>query len=201
MSHYLAEKITAAESETEPREKVRLQEECSRLILEIWKHRAALPGRARPLESLTPILGAIRELRDNDHPWSRGTLRDDEAGEEPWLRFAKEMEDQALAIVRMSIFQAIVESCLPNEADRIAEHHEAFSKEEVWIVEELQQLLESSRSSFPIGVRDKLLDMSPEERMGKALEAADLRLRAMRRQLANLRKRLAKNATPDKDCG
>jgi hypothetical protein len=66
MAHYVAELIHTADS-VPPDDATDARSRCSSAILELWDHRASLPDRARPYESLEPIVLTLARL-DPDKP-------------------------------------------------------------------------------------------------------------------------------------
>lgn len=61
MAHYIAELIQSAETasaEDRPDKMAR----CAEAILELWKHRSALPNGKRPFEDIEPILQGLESL-------------------------------------------------------------------------------------------------------------------------------------------
>lgn len=68
MAHYVAELIDAA-SKAAPEERKATERKCFETILELWGHRAELPGGRRPLENLEPTVRALESLDpDNEMP-------------------------------------------------------------------------------------------------------------------------------------
>jgi hypothetical protein len=61
MAHYIAQLIEAAEK-APPEAKATAQEACAKAILELWRHRATLPDRFRPLAELEPLLRTLASL-------------------------------------------------------------------------------------------------------------------------------------------
>ena len=65
MAHYVAELIDAAENDP-PAESDASRRRCFEAILELWSHRADLPGGKRPFEDLEPIARALESLDPNN---------------------------------------------------------------------------------------------------------------------------------------
>lgn len=61
MAHYLAMKMTEAESASD-QEKSRLDKECFDIILKIWSHRWQLPGNSKPFQNFVPIFEFLVKL-------------------------------------------------------------------------------------------------------------------------------------------
>jgi len=104
MSHFLVERMDAAEREADETAKKLLQQECCTIIIDLWEHRESLPSRARPLGSLSEILGEIIDLRGKRLPHDSATLRDTKTGGNPWLLFAQEVDTEVVNLVGLSIF-------------------------------------------------------------------------------------------------
>jgi len=175
MSHFLAERIAAAENEEEPKSRKRLQLECCDLILQLWEHRTALPYRARQLGGLTRILDAIVDLRTNESPYCGAALGNAETDDNHWLVFAKEIEAEAKSLVRLAIFQALAESVLPVEAEKAEKFREFLSEKEAKIVEELQRLIIGSGKNTPIWQIDLKIETDVEKRTLQALASIEAR--------------------------
>lgn len=61
MAHYIAELMDQA-STVPPDERLAAQRRCFDAVVELWRHRAALPLGARPLEAMDPVVRAIASL-------------------------------------------------------------------------------------------------------------------------------------------
>lgn len=69
MAHYIAEKITIAES-SEGIIKKEAEKECFDTILKMWQHRQSIPSGKRPLENFEPIIEALSKLNsDKEDPY------------------------------------------------------------------------------------------------------------------------------------
>lgn len=65
MAHLVAEKISAAEQESETARDVAVAE-CVDVILKLWTHRYTLPPYMRPLRELDPLLRTLNSLGVNE---------------------------------------------------------------------------------------------------------------------------------------
>lgn len=105
MSHFVAELIekaeTAPEADREP-----AQRDCAELILRLWSHRGALPGR-QPLRSFERIFQTLDSL-GNDSSF-RYFQRHAEL-ENQWLDFAVATDDFARAVIRFCLDMASLEA-------------------------------------------------------------------------------------------
>ena len=61
MAHYISELILEA-NQAEDEKKQKIQTQCQKAILDLWKHIEVFPRGARPLEDLEPIFATIRAL-------------------------------------------------------------------------------------------------------------------------------------------
>jgi hypothetical protein len=67
MAHYVAELLSRTETSSGT-EKSRAERECFDVILQLWRHRASLPGDHPPMRSLEPVLSALQNLVNYEHP-------------------------------------------------------------------------------------------------------------------------------------
>lgn len=65
MAHHVAGLIAKAETATGAKKRT-AEKECFAAILELWKHRSALPSGVRPFEKLEPVLRAVASLDPED---------------------------------------------------------------------------------------------------------------------------------------
>jgi len=70
MSHHLAELINKAETSSTARERERVQKSVIETILNIWDHRASIPGEVYPLESYKDVLKMLELLKPDSNPFS-----------------------------------------------------------------------------------------------------------------------------------
>jgi hypothetical protein len=175
MSHFLAERMDAAEKEADEIAKKRLQQECCTIILDLWERRASLPGRARPLGSLSEILGAIVDLRGKKSPHYSATLRRRKTEGNPWLLFAQEVDTEVMNLVRLSIFHAAAESYLPTEAVKVSKFREFLSEQEIRIVEELQRLIDETGRKVAGSTAQEKTEPDRERRREQVLAAIQAR--------------------------
>lgn len=69
MAHYIAEKITIAES-SEGIIKKKAEKECFDTILKLWQNRQSMPSGKRPLENFEPIFEALSKLNpEKEEPY------------------------------------------------------------------------------------------------------------------------------------
>lgn len=65
MAHYIADLMEATETSS-IEERLAVQKRCFEAILDLWKHRSALPNGRRPFEELEPVIRALESLDPND---------------------------------------------------------------------------------------------------------------------------------------
>lgn len=109
MAHYIAEVMLRAET-AEGSAKVVAEQECFGLILQLWKHRASLPGR-RPLQSFDPIFKVLETLQHPSSLWyfeHQKPKAEGEVGE--WLELAENVDYSARLIIRFLIAFAATEA-------------------------------------------------------------------------------------------
>lgn len=188
MSHHLASRIAAAEEECDPVEQKRLDDECCKLILDLWQHRAVLPGSVKPLADMSEILTAVTDLRTNEHPYYgalRGSAEADGCG---WLLFAKEIDREVRVIVRLAVFQAFAESVFPQDAQKAEKFRDFMSEEEIRILEALQRLVDDSSTQSTLWGAKCEVECDPRVRTQKVLEAIEYRLQFFVKSLEKLKK-------------
>jgi len=194
MGHYLAERIAVAEEETDPEEHKRLEDECCKLIMELWRHRATLPDRVRPLAGLADIIRVIADLSTNMAPYFGGPLQWGETDLVPWLEFAKKVEREAAEVVRIAIRQALSESALTADAERAEKFREFLSRDETLVIEELLLLQEGTRPRISFLEDEGAVAADPQERATQALDALDVRLQRLAEGFETLKERVRVSA-------
>lgn len=70
MAHYLAEQIAKADAASGAA-KAKHERAAVNLILQLWLHRRALPGKADPLMGLRDAVEVLKRLRPESNPWAR----------------------------------------------------------------------------------------------------------------------------------
>lgn len=113
LSHLLAERINDAET-APPELKGAAQQACVELILELWRHNACFPDKARPYADMDPILRAIESLdpersefryaRRARHAAGSASLPEDA---QRWLKFASGVDNTARYLVEVALSQAV----------------------------------------------------------------------------------------------
>lgn len=106
MAHYIAEQLTNAQS-MKGAARHSVQQECFRSILELWKHRNALPEGRRPFREWEPLFDTLSTL-DLKNPAPRyfraaRTLADQEevgSKSKEWLRAATSLDYAARVLIR-----------------------------------------------------------------------------------------------------
>lgn len=112
MAHYIAGLMTKAETAL-GEDKDAAGRECFAAILDLWKHRAALPHGKRPFEDLEPIVRAIESLDPENHlpryyraarP-SKGEAADS-SDQEQWLSLVDGLDFSARALIGYCLAEA-----------------------------------------------------------------------------------------------
>ena len=112
MAHYIAELIDAADN-APPEERLVARTTCFEAILELWSHRADLPGGRRPFEDLEPIVRALESLDPrNETPRffrsvRRGVAKEDEGAQ---TRSLLEFVDGVDSVARIIIVRALADA-------------------------------------------------------------------------------------------
>jgi hypothetical protein len=112
MGHMVAERMHAAET-APPEAKAAAEEDCVRVILELWRHRDALPQRVRPLQELEPVLRTLQSLdveRDG-YRYYRSALEAADVADaredvRRWLDFAIACDYTARALIQFALRSA-----------------------------------------------------------------------------------------------
>lgn len=109
MAHDIAQRIQAAEEATFEA-KAAAQDSCARAVLELWRHRNALPGRLRPFGELEPVLRALASLDVNreDYRYYPQALREaatEEADEDTkqWIELAFGIDYTARLLIQFAL--------------------------------------------------------------------------------------------------
>lgn len=112
MAHYIAElihDIECAAPEVDPSK----QERCASAILELWRHRAALPSGTRPFEDVEPILRALESLdpceetpRYFRHPRIMAADAESDTEAAKWLKMADSIDSTARQLIRHCLARA-----------------------------------------------------------------------------------------------
>ena len=124
MAHYVAELIDAAENA--PQERLAAsRRKCFDTVLELWRHRADLPGGRRPFEDLEPIVRALESLDpSNETPRFFAAARPGIKGAEegPQTRTLLEFVDSVDSAARVIIVHALADAA-----------HAALDKSREWV--------------------------------------------------------------------
>lgn len=103
MIHYLAELFTNAK-QAKGSAKRKLERECFEVILQLWKHRAHIDSRSRPMASFEPIYEALSELHNHSKLYYLKRSSDENVSiEEEWLRVAESIDRSARDLIAWCI--------------------------------------------------------------------------------------------------
>lgn len=110
MAHYVAEMIARTEA-ADCVEKTAAERECFEVILQLWRHRASMPGPDRPMASFEPIFQALERLRDCHHfVYFEFTEHQLDPISENWLDLAASIDHAARELIRWRVVMATSES-------------------------------------------------------------------------------------------
>ena len=110
MCHYLAEVMARAEAAKDA-ESSAAEEECFKIILQLWKHRASIQSTHRPLASFDPIFQTLARLQDDTHlMFLEQTKSQTEASLGMWLDLAAKIDHTARDLIEWCIANATVEA-------------------------------------------------------------------------------------------
>jgi hypothetical protein len=135
----VAERMHAVEI-ARPEDKVAAEENCTKVILELWRHRDVVPKRVRPLRELEPVLRTLLSLdvEQADYRHYPEVLRAAEYAEAPedvrqWLKLAIGLDYTARLLIGSALRSAAsgaVDQAVPwielMEAGGIKEEPESF---------------------------------------------------------------------------
>ncbi|MBI5629895.1 MAG: hypothetical protein HY921_03305 [Elusimicrobia bacterium] len=150
MSHYLAELIARAKGSSGA-ERALAERECVDVILKIWKHRAALPGR--PLQSFAPIVRMLEILSDKNLNWyfDRTPEADGDVG--TWLKIATNIDSASRSLIRWCLAMATTSAA--RKENKWLKNKEAMAldptddiKSAKKIVEDSEHLIERRRAEL-----------------------------------------------------
>jgi hypothetical protein len=112
MAHYLAEVIVRAEGATGD-DRIVAQRECFEIILQLWKHRATLPGPKRPLGSFEPVFRTLERLADHNRlVYFERTEHMSNPEFDEWLDLAAGIDHAARDLIRWCIATATSEAAI-----------------------------------------------------------------------------------------
>lgn len=118
MAHYIAEKMSIAET-SEGSEKEVAERECFDLILKLWDHRHSLPSGRRPLENFEPLLETLSKLKPERRepyfylPFNNRDIREIETVDleskslEQWLGVIEKVDKTARIWIEFALNKAI----------------------------------------------------------------------------------------------
>jgi hypothetical protein len=110
MAHHIAELIAECDT-AEPVSGSTAKDRCANAIVELWSHRASLPGAARPFQELAPIIETLRALDpeggrffyERMMPNVEGVVNEETTR---WLNFAKNCDAIARMLIGIGIDKA-----------------------------------------------------------------------------------------------
>ena len=146
MAHYVAEKISAAESATD-NDRAAKEEAAAEAILALWQRRSGLPGNRSPMQAFERVFSALDRLAEPQDPWSFYRIfRPRRAGRGRYvsstmLRLALDLEDSARGAVHALVAEAAAMS-LDREAEWVRLSANLAEDEERRRTLRLKQLIE-----------------------------------------------------------
>lgn len=110
MAHHISELITE-DNTADATAKKTTRERCAAAILELWAHRASLPGTSNPFLDLAPVIETLRALDpEAEHFFYRRMIQKAEGaaseGTTKWLNFAKDCDVIARMLIGIGIDEA-----------------------------------------------------------------------------------------------
>jgi hypothetical protein len=157
---YLAELINRIETATDIEQKKKYEKECLEIILKLWKNKAALPHRIRPLQHLEVALEVLAALKDDDPQipvWQR--TRDLE-NKSPYGKFVERLREDSQMIVQIIALLVIGKDILAREKEW-AVFPGLLSDDEKKIIDDLDWLVSTHSASAYKSVFADLDDLEP----------------------------------------
>lgn len=153
MAHHIAELIQRAESSSEAT-RLSAEGDAREAILQLWRHRASLPGRGRPFSSFEPVFAGLERLGE-DKPWRFSRIFD--AGHEPGQEAVEVNMFLKAALALETDVREIVVAAIAMAADAAEEADDGWltaaraisETEEVSAVRQLAQLKRRLRPPNP----------------------------------------------------
>jgi hypothetical protein len=190
MAHYIAELISDARNTTDADKQKIAQEKCCETILRLWDHRASLPGNAKPLANLEPILKTILDLQSKNDFWAAVARRRTEESDDPWCEFIKNSYCADRRMACIAILTAIAESHFDREKRWVAENKEALSKEEAEIINTLDRWLSSGQDWLTTSKNPSVGELAPAKRTAFILKELEQAVSQQQEALKRLKKKL-----------
>lgn len=191
MAHYLAELIVQSKNSQDPAKRAEAENKCSEVIMSLWNHRAGLPGSARPLSDLEPILVAIRSLINNDEPWIHFATRTADESSNLWCDFIKQSYCADRRMAYIATVAAIAESKFDREKRWLDENKEMLSEEEKEIIELLDVWLNSELDWQTRQKRASVRGLNPKERTELILKELEASVLRQKQAVNKLKKRIS----------
>lgn len=197
MSHYLAECITRAKEEKDTAKKVKLENECCEIIVQLWKSRKDFPGRTKPLyhlEEAVAVLSALAVKQRDMESWNHYLNERHLTG---WEKFAKELVGHCNDLVAISLCATVTVDALEKEKEWL-DHKDLLSEEERGFIERLDHLLNQETTfyqiltAFETPVKEENTEV-PRTRLDRVFEKLQEHIDALQKQLDVLR---AEKKTP-----
>lgn len=119
MAHYIAEKMSIAETSEGSRKK-EAEKECFDLILKLWEHRHSLPSGRRPFENFETVLDTLSKLKADRKepyfylPFNNTDVKQIETADleskslEQWLKLIEKVDKTARIWIEFALNKAVV---------------------------------------------------------------------------------------------
>jgi len=191
MAHYISELITRDEAAPgDGAEGVR--RETAEAIIELWRHRADIPTRNRPMSSFDPVLKALERLSGPQEPWGfYGMFTDGSEPSEaefsiiPLLRCALDLEDTVRDVVRQIIVFAAA-SASDREAKWVKGSEHLAADDASRAIKELLKLAHEYSGEAPSSTLDEDSPAHEGAELVDALCTAEQEIRRVRLELARV---------------
>lgn len=153
MAHHIADLIQRAESSSEAT-RLSAEGDAREAILQLWRHRASLPGRGRPFSSFERVFAGLERLGE-DEPWRFSRIFDtgDEPGQEEieanvFLKAALALETDVREIV-IAVVAMAADAAEQADDGWLTAARAMADTEEVSAARQLAQLMRRLRHQHP----------------------------------------------------
>jgi hypothetical protein len=185
MAHYVAEKISAAESATDD-DRAAKEEAAAEAILALWQRHSGLPGDRPPMQAFERVFSALDRLAEPQDPWNfyrpfpeETEPSADDATSNALLLLALKLEDSARQIVRALVAEAAA-TALDREAEWVRLSENLTENDERKAIRQLSRLA---------GIANQQLEISEEM---KPLERVHTHIEHMIETLTNLNEEITR---------
>lgn len=153
MAHYVAEIIYKVENCDNETEKNNLQNECSKLIIQLWKDKKHLPIQ-EPLSNLKPLLKTLEALKEDKYSFYSYRDLKNSNDRVNWHEFVSLAKNNTNKIFQLAVYA--------NSAKEILQSKQRYTEEDaILLSDDEQKLIELLNKYLKLG--DSILDFGDED--------------------------------------